>query len=48
MTENAAFLRKESKKQSDNADEVTGIKVQVALLTSANALRKAAIKKKRS
>ena len=45
LTDNAAFLRKEREKQSDKADEVTGMKEQVALFTSANALRKAAIEK---
>lgn len=45
LTENAAFLRKESEKQSDKADEVKGMKEQLALFTSANALRKAAKEK---
>ncbi|GFO10721.1 peptidase m20 domain-containing protein 2 [Plakobranchus ocellatus] len=45
LTENAAFLRKESERKLDKAEKLRGMKEQLALFTSANALRKAASEK---
>ena len=47
LVENASYLRAESDKQSDKADKVTGMKEQLALFTSANALRMAAQEKEK-
>ena len=42
LTENAAYLRKQSDKKSDKAEKSKAVNEQLALFTSANALRKAA------